>query len=254
MHKIKVLELNKEKNIVKITKDYNIKDLLSYKNVNVVIDGDFLNINNCLFGKNEKETKMIQKNNYKQLKLVYKKTIKVIKFLIKNNIKFNNTIYIDVDKRSNNNDKMLEFMINLRSIKNPMKRLEEQISFTCDYLDSEIKLNNICQFENGKCLKYRNSGEKTSCCKDNCKYGFPCSIKNIACKIFMCDMIKSMGYGFYIEYIFSLKKNLTVIDRAICKTCLFVPLKKVLRIFLVERIMVCIATIIVLLSILINFV
>lgn len=238
MDRIKVIELKNEKNIAKITKDYNLNELKAYQNVTIVIDGDFLNINKCLFGKNEKETKCIQKNNYKQLKLAYKKIAKIIKFLKKNNIKFNNAIYIDIDKKFNTNDKMLEFMINCKHIKNPLKKLEDQIAFTCDYLDSEVKINNICQFENGKCIKYRDSKENSSCCKANCKYGFPCSIKNIACKIFMCDLIKSMGYVFYVEYIFSLRKNLTIIDRLICKTCLFLPLKKVMKIFLIERIIV----------------
>lgn len=254
MSEIKVNKINKEKNIIRINRDYNIRSLASYKDVNIVLDSEFLNINTCLFGKNEKETKSIQKDNYKKIKLAYKKTTKLIKFLKKNNINFHNSIYYDTDKISNNNDKMLEFMINLKSIKNPIKKLEEQISFTCDYLDGEMKMNNNCQFENGKCIKYRNSGEISSCCKADCKYGFPCSIKNIACKIFMCDFLRTRGYVFYVKYMFSLKKNLTLIDREICKSCLFVPLRKVLRIMLIERILVAVLFVFILVLFAVNLI
>ena len=194
----------------------------------VVIDRDALNIGIKLYGNSKKESLLIQKANQKQMLKMYKLCVKVIKILKKAGYKKLGQFYVlNLGDKKNNNDFMLAGMLDVRFNVNIFKRVYESVGIACDYLDKENELNKMCDFRDNHCTKHRDKGidKVTGCCPSFCKIrqdGKPCPIKNLSCKIFMCDyLINEKGYYFTANTIPILKQHLTVFERLACFGILF---------------------------------
>ena len=114
------------------------------------------------------------------------------------------------------------------SEKNLKKRYSKLYDMICDYLDKEFQDKNICGFKDNLCSRRRDMIEKgiikdtyiNGCChgyKENAdcehlgKKG--CTIKNIACKMFVCPYLRKKGvhYSFkdiyFVKYFFNTRQK-----------------------------------------------
>lgn len=186
---------------------------------------DELNLNQKLYGNSKKESSKIQKNNTKILLKLFSKIKKSIKFLIKNNIDFNNEIYIEnLSSKKNNNDILLAGFLDIE-FNNTGNKYEKIIAYTCDFLGSENNLNNMCDFKENKCVscQERNIDRVIGCCQKNCKFVHSgiCNVKNVSCKLYMCDYVENKGFYFSPYYQPLLKKYLLFTQIVACRCMLF---------------------------------
>jgi hypothetical protein len=239
VQKINILQKNKQpKDSLVIDESFDFaKFKREYSGQDIFISNNLLHIETPLFGNNKKSTKTIQQKSYKVITKTYGVLVKIIKYIkTKTQYTISNLYRLPCD-RKNNNDYMLECMLDLKFNTPRSQRLEKQLEYACDYLDKELATNNICEFRDGKCRKYRdNPTEKSSCCKAGCKYGIPCKIKNISCKLFLCDTAINLGYFFHTKYIPMLRTHFSPIDRRLCETSLFLPMNTVTKIIKAARI------------------
>ena len=185
----------KYENLVHIEDIKNVKE----RKITLEISFDSLNLGCSIYGKNKKETKIIQRKNAKIVVKVYKQITKTIKFAKFHKILLNDKIVIkNLDKKQNNNDYMLNIMLEVKYNTPIHKKLFKTIDLACDYLDKENFDNNMCDFKDNKCAKHRARGfaRCTGCCPAKCKFQHdcPCTTKNISCKFILCDYLEKMGY------------------------------------------------------------
>ncbi len=128
----------------------------------------------------EKKKILIETDNINE---VYKK-YKTYKTCIYNNTEF---IY-------NGQNKDIERIITVLNIKSRRKRLEYIFEESCLDIDKFYKGKNICGFECGQCMVQRkyNLKDKNGCCKIcRLQSDAGCTSKNLTCKLFFCDDVKS---------------------------------------------------------------
>lgn len=207
-----------------------------YSGQKILISRELLDVEISAFADTSKGSRKLQKYLYKQVLSVYRRLIKVIKFIDRNDIDFDNKFYVCGNNVKNSTIKALQDMLNLNFCVSKNNKLSRQIEYACDYLDNELKINNICDFANGRCRKYKNGiTDKCSCCKANCPYGIPCKVKNISCKLFLCDTVRQLGFVFYPQYV-PILFDMNFVDYSMCKNSLFLPLERVVKIIKISRI------------------
>ena len=115
----------------------------NYKNGDkILLDFDYLNLGEKLYGNNKKETKIIQKKNAKDVVKVYRKLCSLSRKIRR--IGFDGIFYISNEKeKKNNNDLMLEGMINIHFSKNIFTKMSKSMLVACDFLDAENRINNM---------------------------------------------------------------------------------------------------------------
>lgn len=195
------------KSIKTIKKNYK-------KEYQIVIDFDYLNLGQKLYGSTKKETKKIQKANSIYVVKIYRKICSLVRKIRKLN--FDGIFYVTKkDEKKNNNDLMIERMVNLHFEKNIFSKMRKSIIIACDFLDAENKINNMCDFKDNKCAKHRfyNFDRPTLCCPSKCKFNCPCKTKNLACKLYMCEFLVKQGYCFNPQYIPVLRVHMTFLER-----------------------------------------
>lgn len=154
----------------------------------------------------------------------FRKIKKAIKFLIKHKIDVP-CIYIEnLDKKKNNNDILLKGFLDIEFGEDGRK-YEKIISYTCDFLSGENGLNNMCDFRDNKCLscRERKIERAIGCCQKNCKFVHAgvCNVKNVACKLYMCDYVENRGFYFSPYHQPLLKKYLMFSEILACRCMLF---------------------------------
>lgn len=242
--KLKYFEVGTDKNAIKNLKQ-NIDnfDALS-------ISFDALNLGTKLYGDGKKQSIEIQKLNASQVILVFKNCLKAVKILKKNKVDFDGAIYIsNLKNKKNNNDLMIIGMLDAKLNYNIFKRMFVAVSYACDFLDKENEINNMCDFKDNKCVNHRenNINKNTGCCPSFCKYTQckTCTVKNISCKIFMCNYLEDKGYYFTPHTIPILKRHLNILERFMCFGLLFKTTKKtVSRLWLVRALIIAYAVVI----------
>lgn len=160
----------------------------------------------------KREVKKQIKNNIFKLELtdeaiddIYLSLPKIIKVCNKKNIVelYYNNEKIDIDYINNNTDKkvidIIETIhaINLKDTKEKFNYIYEAV---CAKLDERIKTN-YCEFKDNICVKYRKKGSnhENGCCeckgRGKCKYLIDgvCTMSCMACKLFTCHTLKTMG-------------------------------------------------------------
>ena len=198
------------------------------------INAEDFNLYTKLYGTNKKESIDIQKKNAKQLIKFYKFMVKVVKVLKKQKT-FTGAFYVEgLDKKKNNNDFMLLAMLDVRFNVRIQSKLGKALDYSCDFIDKENTINNMCDFKDNKCVCHREKGKKgtTGCCPSFCKYTKEgiCKHKSLSCKIFMCDyVIHEKGYYFTPHTIPILKRHLTILERFICFGLLFKTHKQTVK-------------------------
>ncbi|MBP3631311.1 MAG: hypothetical protein J6J23_07545 [Clostridia bacterium] len=175
-----------------------------------------LNLDIKLYGSNKKETIAIQKENCNHIIKVYKTLSKIVKIAKKYN--FNGTFFVkNLEQKKNNNDYLLTSLLNLKFNTFFLKRLTKSIFYTCEFLDRENSLHNMCDFHDNKCAKHRARGfeRSTGCCPASCKFmdNCPCKTKNLSCKLIMCDYLVDMGYYFTPHTIPTLRLYMNPLER-----------------------------------------
>lgn len=105
----------------------------------------------------------------------------------------------------------------------------------CDYLDNKCQEFNLCKFKNGICEKRRCMYNKdvpiypNGCCysttrHENCKYltDKGCSVRNVACKLFICDYVKkTRKVKFSLNKIYLSKYTLNFIQKVYLSSTFF---------------------------------
>ena len=216
--KLKYVEINEKSSLETIK-----KELVDAKAV--AIDFDYLNLATKLYGDNKKASIAIQKANCNLMMKVFKTCKKVVKLLKKSKFEFDGTFYVKgLKDKKNNNDFMLSSMLDTALNYNCFKRLGMAVHYSCDYLDMENTINNMCDFKDNKCVNHRENSIKktTGCCPSFCKYTecTVCTVKNLSCKIFMCDYLEDRGYYFTPHTIPVLKRHLNIFERFMLETIL----------------------------------
>ena len=121
---------------------------------------------------------------------------------------------------------LLDVKYNVASV----KKLSQAIHYSCDYLDFENGINNMCDFQNNRCIAFREKGKEgtTGCCPSFCRHtkSQVCKVKNLGCKIFMCNYLENRGYFFSVHHIPLLRLLLNPLERFCLAGYLFRPTKK----------------------------
>ncbi len=224
-------EDNKKYALVDLSKDClkNIK-----QNINNIeafeIDQKTLNLDEVLYGKTKKESIEIQRRNCEQMLSLFKVCKKIVKMCKKHKNVFDGKFYTKgLKNKKNNNDFMLFAMLDVAFNVKPIHRLSASYKYSADYLDMENSMNQMCDFRDNKCTKYRNikSDRTTGCCsKVICKYtcNAPCPTWNLACKIIMCDyLIEKKGFYFTPHTIPIMRRHFSYLERCfsigqLCRT------------------------------------
>lgn len=201
-------------------KNFNKHDLKQalLKNSAIEIDFNFLNLGVKLYGKNKKSSIDIQKANCKKVKEVYKTIKKVIHIAKRKKYRFNNSFYIkNLKSKQNNNDYLLSALLELKFNTIIFNKMNKSILLTCEFLDRENALHNMCDFHDNRCAKHRARGfeRSTGCCPSSCKFmdNCPCKTKNLSCKLIMCDYLVDMGYYFTPHTIPTLTHYMNPLER-----------------------------------------
>lgn len=252
--KFEIKELkDKKKEYAVINADENCLDNIkkNIKNIKAVeIDFDYLNLGTKLYGDNKKASKLIQKENCNHMLKVLKVCKKVVKLFKKSKVEFDGVFYVkNLSNKKNNNDFMLISMLDTDLNYNMFKRLGMSVHYACDYLDMENAINNMCDFQDNKCVNHRvnNIKKTTGCCPSFCKYTEckVCTVKNLSCKIFMCDYLEDRGYYFTPHTIPILKRHLNIFERFMCFGILFRTTKKTIkRLWLIRCLLIAYAVVI----------
>ena len=230
----KIEELKKKNNCFEIN-EKTAKDLKNalkeVKKCEVSVNFEYLNLQTKLYGDGKKASIKIQQENCKHMMEVYKACKKFVKLVKKLKIEWSGVFYIDgLKDKKNNNDLMLVALLDTHFNYNIFKRLGSAVHYSCDYLDKENEINNMCDFKDNKCVKHRELkiDKKTGCCPSFCKYVDckVCTVKNLSCKIFMCNFLEDRGYYFTPHTIPVLKKHLNIVERFMCFGLLFKTTKR----------------------------
>lgn len=222
----KVFDVNLSKQCLKnVKQEFKPNDVL-------LIDEGALNLRLKLYGNNKKESIEIQKENCKKMIKLYGVCKKLVRIIKHKKIEFDGVFYVkNLSEKKNNNDFMLSAMLDTYFNANPFKRLEKATIYASDYIDKENSLNNMCDFKDNLCVSHRELGKKgkTGCCPSFCKFTKQgvCSVRNLSCKIFMCNYLENKGYYFTPNTIPILKLHMSPFERFNCFGLLFKPEKKV---------------------------
>lgn len=127
--------------------------------------------------------------------------------------------------------KTIEDIIKIIGIINTETRKDKYsliYDYACDYLDSEFRGKNLCEFKNNMCCCNRTKPKNKqvgSCCiktstGDICEHFDDnkkcCKIKSITCKLFVCPYLKKKNISFpvnkipYIKYFLSIRQKLII--------------------------------------------
>ena len=149
---------------------------------------------------------------------LYKTISKIVKIARNKKYNFSGKFFVkNLDNKKNNNDYLLVSLLNLKFNTFFLSRLSKSVLYTCEFLDRENALHNMCDFHDNKCAKHRARGfeRSTGCCPSSCKFmdNCPCKTKNLSCKLIMCDYLVDMGYYFTPHTIPTLRLHMNPLER-----------------------------------------
>lgn len=176
---------------------------------------------------------------------------------IKKQINKNNTIHFKYNNQDITNEKDIDlnklskdikfkvYTVTAINIKDIKKRYSYIYDVVCNYLDNEFTINNLCDFENNKCISVRNkshcSESVNGCCygrnRGLCKHfkNNTCSIKSISCKLFTCRYLRKKGVKFKINDIVLLKYFFNFKQKLILNNSIFKDKKEIINLLLESR-------------------
>lgn len=134
-------------------------------------------------------------------------------------------------------------LLNYKAKKEKYNYLYDSI---CDYLDDIVVKNNVCGFENDKCIAKKNTNCTMGCChhfKNRyfgllyekelhlCEYQKDkrCTAKCITCKMYMCDTLRKKGYKFTTQNVLLIKRYFNPIQKLVIITSFFTPKEKIMK-------------------------
>ena len=131
---------------------------------------------------------------------------------------YKSVFYRNVKFVSSVDDEQVISTINALNIKNRYNRIAYIYDYCCNYIDKFYEGKNICGFVNGQCINQQTPkcDHYDGCCR-LCIHqnGKGCETKNLTCKFFFCDTIKSkekiLKYNdFNVLKLFSLRQKLMI--------------------------------------------
>ena len=233
----KYIKIDSTKNCLNELKNLRVMSDKTPEKIRFCIDFKELNLGTKLYGSSKSESIILQANNCKivlKLYKIVKKSFSIAKSLLKKlKIEFDECIYVKgLSEKKNNNDFLISSMLDIDF--NKGKKYEKIISHASDFLNLENIIHNMCDFKDNKCLscRERNIDRVIGCCQKNCKFTHTgtCTVKNIACKLYMCDYIENKGYHFSPYYHPILKRYFNIIQRFACTAVLFRSLETQVKI------------------------
>lgn len=148
--------------------------------------------------------------------------------------------------RDNLNIKNIKIEDLIDSTKAEMYRAKKQrydyiYDKTCNILDTEFYIKNLCDFKDNKCIEKRNTNVICGCCRHyknlfskqlvKCKYlkNKRCSAKCITCKMFTCNTLQKRGIKFRIKDFYFLNYYFNPMQKFIVKYSFFTEKKKIIK-------------------------
>lgn len=140
-------------------------------------------------------------------------------------------LYKNVNFKSDIDNEELQAIVTALNIKKRFKRIEYIYDYCCNRIDKFYEGKNLCQFQDDKCILHRvpNCKYKNGCCRI-CKHQSSkgCTTRNLSCKLFYCDKVKS-GNELLKFSDLKILKLLTLRQRLICFENYFTDEKTFLR-------------------------
>lgn len=223
-----------------------LKDTISIfqKNKTLLLSIDFSYINSKNHGK-------IMKNIIN----IFKKSKR---FKIQIGYTENEKIILGIFQNYNCNDfshKNIFITIKALLIKDVQQKYEYLYDEICNYLDEQFLKNNLCQFENDKCIYMKDTNKLMGCCHHfkNKKYGIfysnklilcehfdlnkkQCSTKCVACKLLTCPHLKKQGITFTINNVYLIKYFFNIFQKLVLMTTFFTTKEKIIKKIMLLRI------------------
>ena len=149
----------------------------------------------------------------------------------------------------NCNSNYIPFIITstlLLNIYEKRERIDFLYDSICEYLDDIVVKNNVCGFENDKCIAKRNTNCTMGCCHhfNNIYFGLlyekkmhlceyqkdkSCTAKCLTCKMYMCDTLKKKGYKYTTRNVLLIKRYFNPIQKLVIITSFFTPKDKIMK-------------------------
>lgn len=216
------------------------------------------------------EIKMNKYNNiyfnfdFTSKSLTLKEADKLIKYIKKiNNIfkKYNcnlgikqgkNIIIASVKYGNSNYEKQVIYSIGTLLFNILEERIDYLYDVICKYLDDIVISNNVCGFQDNKCIAKRDTNCTMGCChhykhkylgilfeKDLhlCEYqkDKKCTAKCITCKMYMCDYIKkNYGIKFTTKNVLLIKRYFNFIQKQVIRYSFFTPKEVIMKRLLIK--------------------
>jgi len=161
------------------------------------------------------------------------KNIKSIKYICK---KYNLSLEFNT-KKKDIVSKELDTLKDIINSNNVESKITVLYTYVCNYLDTDMRNNNYCNFIDGKCIAERekkNIKIRACCsykCSKSCKYlvNNSCSTSNISCKLFMCSYLRKNKKYYKTKNIPLLKEFLNPIQMNYIQTCFFRHKEEVIK-------------------------
>ena len=221
------------------------KDLKELKSTAIIINSKKIKI----FNKSREIAFDLSSINEREYKSIIKKFYRLKDKIIKNNNEAKESIKIYLCGFDEKNKKHVDLKNAVTAIMQPTKHdMYNYIYDTvCDYLDNCFINENICNFEDNRCIAKRGTTCTVGCCrhfkhkrigpllpKNNlvvCEYlkDKRCTAKCISCKLFTCGYLNKKGIAFKIKDIFLLDVFFNPIQKYYIKFKVFTPKEEIMK-------------------------
>lgn len=174
------------------------------------------------------------------------KLVCIIKKLRRINTLKNKKILVYRKKGESSYEEFVQASIVLLNYNTKKEKYNYLYDSICDYLDDIVVKNNVCGFENDKCIAKRNTNCTMGCChhfKNRyfgllyekelhlCEYQKDkmCTAKCLTCKMYMCDMLRKKGYNFTTRNVILIKRYFNPIQKLVLISSFFTPKEKIMK-------------------------
>ncbi|MDD3303845.1 MAG: hypothetical protein PHP54_02915 [Clostridia bacterium] len=168
---------------------------------------------------------------------------KIDKPLIRNN---NILVKSNINKGISAYEDLIRASIKLCNINDKKERYNFLYDEICDYLDEIVVKNNVCRFENDKCVAKKDTKCTMGCCHHYknkyfgvlyernlhlCEYQKDnrCQAKCITCKMYMCADMKKKGYKFTTQNVLLIKRYFNIAQKLVIVSSFFTTKERIMR-------------------------
>ncbi len=162
-------------------------------------------------------------------------------FRIKISVGYKKAIYETSKEKHPEEIDMVLNIVDILNVHHKKDKYSLIYDYACDYLDNEFQKNNWCCFKNNMCECNRNKPKEyqtSSCCtrtstRKDCKYldeeKKRCSIRCLACKLFVCNYLRKKGIKYTANKVPYLKYFLSPRQKLISNYSFFKPKEEIIK-------------------------